>query len=144
MDGSVGNSAESRRSAVAGAARRRLVAHIAAGGSTDMAKTPLANDARVYTDPGRLARERRGIFLKMPLVAGLPQDIPDPGDILLFNELGYSVIVVRGASSKRERCARRRAGWRSSAHFTRGVSIWKEASRQCPAARDSPASRRRG
>jgi phenylpropionate dioxygenase-like ring-hydroxylating dioxygenase large terminal subunit len=96
MDGSVGNSAGSRRSAVAGAARRRLVAHIAAGGSTDMAETPVANDARVYTDPDRLARERREIFLKMPLVAGLSQDIPHPGDILLFDELGYSVIVVRG------------------------------------------------
>jgi hypothetical protein len=29
-------------------------------------------------------------FFKMPLVAGFSQDIPHPGDILLFDELSYS------------------------------------------------------
>jgi phenylpropionate dioxygenase-like ring-hydroxylating dioxygenase large terminal subunit len=95
MDGIVEKPAWSRRTAVALVVRRRLVAHIAAGGSTDMAETPLENDASIYTDPERLALERRQIFLKVPLIAGCSQDIPNPGDILLFEELGRSVVILR-------------------------------------------------
>jgi phenylpropionate dioxygenase-like ring-hydroxylating dioxygenase large terminal subunit len=88
-----------RRSTVAYAVRRRLVTHLAAGGSTDLAETPLENDASVYADPERLALERREIFLKVPLIAGCSQDIPNRGDILLFQELGRSVIILRGPDS---------------------------------------------
>jgi carnitine monooxygenase subunit len=95
MVGVVNSPARSRRSAVAHMARRRLVAHIAAGCTTDMAETSLENDARVYTDPERLTLERRELFLKVPLVAGCSGDIPVAGDILLFDELGHSVIIVR-------------------------------------------------
>jgi phenylpropionate dioxygenase-like ring-hydroxylating dioxygenase large terminal subunit len=100
MDGIVESPALSRRSAVARAVRRRLVAHIAAGGSTDMAETPLESDASVYTNPERLALERGEIFLKTPLVAGCSQDIPNPGDILLFEELGRSVMILRSLDGR--------------------------------------------
>jgi phenylpropionate dioxygenase-like ring-hydroxylating dioxygenase large terminal subunit len=96
MVGVVNSPARARRSVVAQMARRRLVAHIAAGCTTDMTEVSLENDARVYTDPDRLALERREIFLKVPLVAGCSGDIPAAGDILLFDELGYSIIIVRG------------------------------------------------
>ena len=96
MDGTAESAAAARRSAIARSARRRLMAHIEAGGSTDLAETPLENEAKVYTDPDRLALERREIFLKVPLIAGCSQDIPNPGDILLFDELGRSIIVLRG------------------------------------------------
>jgi phenylpropionate dioxygenase-like ring-hydroxylating dioxygenase large terminal subunit len=96
IDDIVDSPSRSRRIAVACAVRRRLVAHIALGGSTDMAETPLENDARAYTDPKRFSLERREIFLKVPLIAGCSQDIPNPGDILLFEELGRSVIILRG------------------------------------------------
>ena len=92
--------AAARRLQVAHAARRRLMAHIAAGGSTDLADTPLENEATAYTDPERLALERNQIFLKLPLIAGCSGDIPNPGDVLVFDELGPSVIVLRGSDSR--------------------------------------------
>lgn len=85
-----------RRQQVAREIQRRMVAHVAAGGSTDLAPRPMENDARAYTDPGRADRERRELFLNRPLVAGLTSDIPHPGNCLLFEELGQSIIVVRG------------------------------------------------
>lgn len=65
-----------------------------------MVEMPLANDATVYTDPERHTLERREIFLRMPLIAGCSQDIANPGDILLFDELGHSIIVLRGANGQ--------------------------------------------
>jgi len=85
-----------RRRRIARDMQRRMVAHIAAGGTTDFAPCPMENDAAAYTDPARAELERREIFLKLPLLAGLSQDIPARGDCLLFEELGHSVVLVRG------------------------------------------------
>ncbi|NOT27402.1 MAG: Rieske 2Fe-2S domain-containing protein [Acidobacteria bacterium] len=87
-----------RRRRVAGDIQRRMVAHVAAGGTTDMAPQPMKNDASAYTDESRAALERRELFLKRPLVVGLTKDIPNPGDCLLFEDVGQSIIVVRSAS----------------------------------------------
>ncbi|RYG85656.1 MAG: aromatic ring-hydroxylating dioxygenase subunit alpha [Alphaproteobacteria bacterium] len=76
-------------------ARRRLVAHLRAGGATDLAESCMAQDATVYTDPVRHERERVAIFGQWPLVAGLSQDLPRPGDILVFEEMGRSILLVR-------------------------------------------------
>ncbi len=91
----VAGSALARR-AVAAVARRRLVAHIAAGGTTDMAPSCMTQPAMAYTDPTRFIREKADIFGKWPLVAGLSSDIDGPGDMLVFEELGHSILLVRG------------------------------------------------
>jgi phenylpropionate dioxygenase-like ring-hydroxylating dioxygenase large terminal subunit len=96
MDVAVEKPMRARRDAVARAAQRRLVAHIAAGGTTDMSETPLVNEGAVYCDPQRFERERDAIFFKTPLVAGLSRDIAEPGDVMLFEELGRSIIIARG------------------------------------------------
>lgn len=76
--------------------RRALVAHIAAG-TTDSAAAPLALHKSVYTCPDRFAAERETLFLGQPLVAGLSGDIPRPGDGLVFDAAGPSILVMRGA-----------------------------------------------
>lgn len=88
-----------RRRQVARTLQRRLVAHLAAGGTTDFAPAPFAIDPAVYTDPVRADLEMRGLFLKLPLVAGLSRDVAAPGDILVFSECGVSIVLVRGQDS---------------------------------------------
>jgi phenylpropionate dioxygenase-like ring-hydroxylating dioxygenase large terminal subunit len=80
--------------------QRRLVNHLAAGGTTDMCSSSMAVDVRIYTDPERLAAERKEMFLKLPALAGLSCDIPQPGDVIVFDALGPSILVVRGKDGK--------------------------------------------
>jgi phenylpropionate dioxygenase-like ring-hydroxylating dioxygenase large terminal subunit len=76
--------------------QRRMVAHIAAGQTTDLADEPMAVSAGVYADPARAEAERRALFLKLPMVAGLSCDLPEPGDIMTFDALGPSILIMRG------------------------------------------------
>lgn len=103
---------EARRSQ-ARAVRRRLVAHVAAGGTTDFAPAVLRLSAHCYTDPLRWQAERRALFEDMPLIACLTQDIPRPGDRILFEVAGHSVLVLRDGGGQvrafRNRCAHRAA-----------------------------------
>lgn len=85
-----------RRRNIARNIQRRMVAHIAAGGTTDFASGPMVNDPAAYTDPARAELEKRELFLKLPLLAGLSQDVPASGDYLLFEEVAQCVLVVRG------------------------------------------------
>ena len=87
--------ARSRRQNAARVAQRRLVAHLAAGGTTDMAPASLSQPVSFYVGPEQDARERRTLFAAGPLIAGLSQDLAAPGDVLLFEELGHSVILSR-------------------------------------------------
>jgi phenylpropionate dioxygenase-like ring-hydroxylating dioxygenase large terminal subunit len=75
---------------------RAMVGHVAAG-TTDRAAAPLALHKSVYTCPQRFAAERDRLFLGEPLVAGLSGDIPRPGDGLVFDAAGPSILVLRGA-----------------------------------------------
>ncbi len=84
-----------RRAQSERAIQRRLVAHVAAGRTTDMAPATLRLPATVYTDPVRLIAERSRIFLQRPLLAGLSCDIPAPGDVALFDGAGPSIILTR-------------------------------------------------
>lgn len=77
------------------AMRRRLLAHIRAGGSTDLGAATLRVDPRVYTDPQRFEAERHALFGSLPMLAGLGCDIPAAGDVLLHDGGGPGVIVVR-------------------------------------------------
>lgn len=80
--------------------QRRLVEHIKAGRTTDMADAPMANPAGVYADPLRHEAERQKLFLELPLVAGLSGDIPNTGDTLVFDGAGRAIIVVRDAAGR--------------------------------------------
>lgn len=82
------------------AMQRRMADHLKAGRTTDLAPSTLEFDASIYTDPVRLATEKRELFLKLPLVAGLSCDIPNPGDVMLFDAAGPSILIVRGKDKK--------------------------------------------
>jgi carnitine monooxygenase subunit len=79
---------------------RRMVAHLAAGGTTDLANAPMAVSSREYTDPDRLEAERRELFGKLPLLAGLSQDIAAPGDMMVFDDAGPAILIVRAQDGK--------------------------------------------
>ena len=89
-----------RRAAAALDLQRRMMAHMAAGPSTDMTNGPMSNDAKVYFDPERFAAEKRELFGRLPLLAGLSNDVPNPGDKLLFEETGVPILIVRGRDGK--------------------------------------------
>ena len=77
------------------ALERRTVAHLAAGGTTDRGLTPLPVSPREYTDPVRFAAEKRELFGKVPLLAGLSCEVARPGDVLLFDNAGPAILIVR-------------------------------------------------
>jgi phenylpropionate dioxygenase-like ring-hydroxylating dioxygenase large terminal subunit len=87
-----------RRQTVGMEMQRRMAAHVAAGRTTDFAETVMQNDATVYTDPARAELEKEKLFRTLPLLAGLTSDIPEPGDMMLFEEAGPSIIVARTKS----------------------------------------------
>ena len=101
------------RSAQARSVRQRLVAHIAAGGTTDFAPAVLRLPTHCYTDPTRWAVERRTLFEGLPLVACLSQDIPLPGERTVFEVAGHAVLILRDDNGQvrafRNRCAHRAA-----------------------------------
>jgi len=85
--------AQRRRSARADL--RRMVALIAED-RTESAMAPLMLHKSVYTGRRRHAAEMAEIFHRHPLVAGLTGDIPAPGDAMVFDGAGPSVLVMRG------------------------------------------------
>ncbi len=74
---------------------RRIVATVAQQ-STDMADAPLPLHTSVYIGEARFQAEREHLFLGQPLVAGLTGDILEPGDYLVFDAAGPSILVIRG------------------------------------------------
>jgi len=90
----------------------RMVANAAAN-RTDRAQGPLAIPATHYTCPRRFALERQRLFREMPLVAGLSRDIPNPGDVMLFEAAGPSILVGRAKDGEvrafRNMCTHRAA-----------------------------------
>ena len=77
------------------ALERRQVAHLAAGGTTDWGPAPMSNSPRDYTDPVRFEAEKRELFGKAPLLAGLSCEVADPGDVMLFDSAGPGILIVR-------------------------------------------------
>lgn len=74
---------------------RRTVAHLAAGGTTDWGPAPMVVSPGEYTDPARAEAERRELFGKVPLLAGLSCEVANPGDVLLFDSAGPAILIVR-------------------------------------------------
>lgn len=63
--------------------------------TTDLGSDTMLVSPDFYLDPQRHAAERSEIFLKLPMLAGLSQDVANPGDILLFDDYGPSIMVIR-------------------------------------------------
>ncbi len=107
-----GLSLAAQRSRAAADMLRRMVAH-AASRETDRADGALALSRDVYTSPNRFAAEREALFHRMPLVAGFSQDVPNHGDVMLFEAAGPSIIVGRGKDGEirafRNMCTHRAA-----------------------------------
>jgi phenylpropionate dioxygenase-like ring-hydroxylating dioxygenase large terminal subunit len=79
---------------------RRMVAHLAAGGTTDLSNGPVSISAREYTDPARFETERRELFGKLPLLACLSRDVAQPGEMFTFDVVGPAILIVRGQDGK--------------------------------------------
>lgn len=83
-----------RRQKMARDIQRRMAACVVAKRGSQ-ADAPLALPKQVYTDPARHEAERQALFLGQPIVAGLSGDIPHPGDLLVFDAAGPSILVTR-------------------------------------------------
>lgn len=79
---------------------RRMVAHLAAGGTTDLANGPMSVAVQEYTDPSRFEAERRELFGKLPLLACLSRDIATPGEMFTFDVAGPAILITRGQDGK--------------------------------------------
>ena len=66
-------------------------------GTTDSAESPLEVPATAYTDPTYFEREKAEIFMKMPLLAALSAEIPNPGDYKSMELLGKPLLITRKA-----------------------------------------------
>ncbi|HET6969951.1 MAG TPA: Rieske (2Fe-2S) protein, partial [Phenylobacterium sp.] len=93
--------------------QRRLISHLEAGRTTDFAPAPYQVAARVFTDPQRLEAERRELFLKLPMLAAFTCDMPNPGDVVVFEAAGPSILIARGRDGRvrafLNRCSHRAA-----------------------------------
>lgn len=54
-------------------------------------------DPSIYTDAALAEAEAQRVWLRAPLLAGFSSEIAAPGERLLFEELGHSLLVVRGS-----------------------------------------------
>ena len=52
-------------------------------------------DLSIYTDPRRFALERDRLFRRCWHVAGRCEELSQPGDYLVWERLGQSVLIVR-------------------------------------------------
>jgi carnitine monooxygenase subunit len=86
---------QAKRRDMARAGLRRMVELVGAK-QTDRAAGPLPLHKGIYVDPARFEAEREKLFLGEPVVAGLSGDIPEAGDVLVFDAAGPSILIQRG------------------------------------------------
>ena len=68
--------------------------------TTHLAPGPMPLPKGVYIDEERFQAEREHLFLGAPTVAGLSGDIPNAGDVLVYDAAGPSILVMRGKDNK--------------------------------------------
>lgn len=78
--------------------RRALVDRLR-DGTTDLAESAFEVPRASYVDPDRHRREREA-FRKMPILACLSLDIPDPGSKFRFDALGPDILLLRDRSGQ--------------------------------------------
>lgn len=64
-------------------------------GTTDSADASMEVPASAYTDPAWFDREMQHIFLKLPLLAALSAEIPQPGDFKAMDLMGKPILITR-------------------------------------------------
>lgn len=73
--------------------RRRLVAHLDAR-TADLCESTMEIASSNYTDIERFNAEKQ-LFREQPLLACFSNEIPNPGDRILFDAAGPSIVIVR-------------------------------------------------
>jgi len=69
-------------------------------GTTDCAEAPMEVPASAYLDADNFAKEMDRIFHRLPVLAALTAEIPNPGDYKAFDLLGKPVLITRGKDGK--------------------------------------------
>lgn len=64
-------------------------------GTTDSANSTMEVPASAYTDTDYFDREMEHIFLKLPLLAALSAEIPQPGDFKAMDLMGKPILITR-------------------------------------------------
>lgn len=64
-------------------------------GTTDTAPQTMEVAASAYLDPERFEKEMERIFGRLPILAALSAEIPEPGDFKTLDLLGKPVLVTR-------------------------------------------------
>ncbi|RVT40354.1 (2Fe-2S)-binding protein [Sphingobium algorifonticola] len=64
-------------------------------GTTDCADGTMEVPAAAYTDPAIFEREMAEIFMKLPLLAALTAEMPNPGDYKAMDLMGKPVLITR-------------------------------------------------
>ena len=74
----------------------RLLDHVE-NGTTDYAESTMRVAANTYTDPGVWQQEMDGIFKSLPILIGVSQELPNPGDFKTMDILGKPLLLTRQA-----------------------------------------------
>lgn len=82
------------------AMQQRIVEHVRAGNTTDLAPEAQIVETGFYTDQQQLDLEKTSIFGEVPLLACLSVDMPAPGDVMLFDEAGVPILLTRDKQGK--------------------------------------------
>ncbi len=64
-------------------------------GTTDCAEETMQVPASAYTDTAWFEREMSEIFLKLPLLAALTAEMPNPGDYKAMDLMGKPILITR-------------------------------------------------
>jgi phenylpropionate dioxygenase-like ring-hydroxylating dioxygenase large terminal subunit len=75
----------------------RIMAHRAAGNTTDLAPAMYENPVEVYTDPQRYEHEVARLFRGCPIVACMTADVAEPGDYVTLSLTDVPILLARGA-----------------------------------------------
>jgi phenylpropionate dioxygenase-like ring-hydroxylating dioxygenase large terminal subunit len=75
---------------------KRVLAHRAAGNTTDLAPVTYQVDPRTYFDQEHYERELAQVFRHQPLVACMACDVKEPGDYITTSILDVPVLIARG------------------------------------------------
>ncbi len=78
--------------------RRRMVKHLA-DKSSDLSSVSTVISSELYTDPERFKAEQQ-LLRTSPQFVALSQQLSEPGDTLLLDHTGPSIMVVRTASGE--------------------------------------------
>ena len=74
----------------------RLIDHVA-NGTTDWAEGTMEVPSTEYTDAEQWQREMECIFKSLPILVGVTQEIPNPGDFRSLEILGIPLLITRQA-----------------------------------------------